>query len=306
MNFKQSVLSINYMEVVIILKARGLATIFTASIMITCLSLGGAIAFGNETDDATVAEKYINMTEVTSTNQVNAIAKVVDISINENEAIRVGVTEDYLNVNYTNIETDAKLSVVNNDSDELIDVKSIVDNLEVAKNELEKEKELKAKKEADARIAKAKADLAKRNYTTSRTQGGLLDISNPDPNYTGKAIKITGADRDMLERLVMGEAGGQGFEGAALVAQCIRDMYILGGYNDINTLRINCKYSGSIKKEPNQDVLDAVSYIFDQGGYVVKHRILYFYAPKYVYSGWHESQNNIINHGGHKFFDRWS
>lgn len=306
MNFKLSVLSINYMEVVIILKARVLATIFTASIIMTGLSLGSVIAYGNKTDDATVAEKYINMAEVTSTSQVNAIAKVVDISINETDAIRVGVTEDYLNVNYTNIETDAKLSVVKNDSDELIDVKSIVDNLEVAKKELEEEKALKAKREEDARIRKAREDLDKRNYSTSKTQGGLLDIANPDPNYKGKAIKITGSDRDMLERLVMGEAGNQGFEGAALVAQCIRDMYILGGYDSINSLRINCKYSGSLKKEPNQNVLDAVSYIFDEGGYVVKHRILYFYAPKYVYSSWHESQNNIINHGGHKFFDRWS
>ena len=47
----------------------------------------------------------------------------------------------------------------------------------------------------------------------------------------------------------------------------------------------------------------AVSFIFN-GGYAVKHRILYFYAPAFVNSEWHETQKFVVEHGGHRFFDR--
>ena len=103
----------------------------------------------------------------------------------------------------------------------------------------------------------------------------------------------------------MGEAGNQGFEGAALVAQCIRDMYITGGFSSVESVRTNCGYSGRLTTAPNQDVLDAVSFIFDEGGYAVKHRILYFYNPAYSAGRFHESQNLIIQYKNHKFFDRW-
>lgn len=293
----------------IISKARHLATLLIASLLIVCII--GEIGYGKPTDDdATVVERYINMEEAPSRSQYNKIAGIVDVKLTDNQTIRVGLTEDYLNVNYTTLETDAKLSVKENANDGSIDVKSIVDSLAEAREEIEKEKaeaeRLKREQEEAERAAKAKAKLASRGYKLSRTQGGLVDIETPDPNYKGTKVKITGADRDMLERLVMGEAGGQGFEGAAMVAQCIRDMYLLGGYTDINTLRINCKYSGSIKKLPNQDVKDAVAFIFDEGGYAVKHRILYFYAPKYSAGKWHNTQNLILEYGGHRFFDRWS
>lgn len=138
------------------------------------------------------------------------------------------------------------------------------------------------------------------------TQGGLLDIDNPDPDYEGKAVELTATDRDILEHLVMGEAGTQGFEGAALVAQCIRDKYITGKYKSIDDLRVKLQYAGKLTVDPNRDVLDAVKYIFDDGGYAVKHRIGYFYAYKICTSKWHESQNFIIQYKGHRFFDEWN
>lgn len=293
------------MEVTVISRARYLATITLASLITICgISAISTIAYGNVTDDAEVAEKYINMEEAPSTNQTSVIAQVVDVKINDEQVIRVGVTEDYLNVNYTSLETDAEISVMENTSDEPIDVKGIVDNLDVAKKELAEEEERLRLAAEQAEIEKAKAELAQRTYSTSQTQGGLLDISNPDNSYTGVSVRITGNDRKILEKLVMGESGNQGFEGAALVAQCIRDMYLLGNYDSIEAVRRNCGYSGSLKFEPNQDVLDAVSFIFDEGGYAVKHRILYFYAPRYSKGSFHETQNLVINYKDHKFFDR--
>lgn len=289
------------MEVDTIKEARILATFLGTSALSIMVTLGLIVAYGSVTDgDEEVATKYINMEEI-SIAQDSPIAEVVDIPISDDKSIRIGLTEEYLNVNYTSLGTDAESSVMYSKSNEEISVKDIIDNVSVAQEELQREAE-------EAEIARARAELAKRTYSTTRTQGGLLDIQNPDPSYTGTAIRVTGADRDILERLVMGEAGNQGFEGAALVAQCIRDMYIAGGFSSVDAVRRNCGYSGSLKRTPNQDVLDAVSFIFDEGGYAVKHRIFYFYSPANMsngYSKFHESQNNIINYKDHKFFDRW-
>lgn len=133
----------------------------------------------------------------------------------------------------------------------------------------------------------------------------LLKIEEPDDNYNGAIVQLTEEDRNLLERLVTGEAGGEGKEGAALVAQAIRDTMVYKGYNSIEDIRQKLKYSGSINKEPNQDVKDAVAFIFDEGGMAVKHKIFYFYAPKLVESEFHEQQKFIIEHGGHRFFSEW-
>lgn len=149
-----------------------------------------------------------------------------------------------------------------------------------------------------------KKDLlcTEKEYIKTLQGNALLDISNPDVNYTGKSVSLSASDRDLLERLVMGEAGAEGYEGAALVAQCIRDTLVYKGYDSVEAVRQGCKYSGSIDKKPNQNVKDAVAFIFDDGGYAVKHKIFYFYAYKWCKSSWHETQTLIVQHGGHRFF----
>lgn len=133
----------------------------------------------------------------------------------------------------------------------------------------------------------------------------LLEIAEPDESYTGAIVTLTDEDRYILERLVMGESGGEGFEGAALVAQCIRDTMVYDGIGSVEEVRNAYKYSGKLIYEPNQNVLDAVRYIFDEGGVAVKHRVQFFYAPKLCNGTWHETQHFIIEHGGHKFFAKW-
>lgn len=136
----------------------------------------------------------------------------------------------------------------------------------------------------------------------------LLDTEQVDEGYEGCVVAVSGNDRWVLEHLVMGEAGNQGFEGAALVAQCIRDAMVYDGYETVESVRISMKYSGSLSNEPNQDVKDAVEYVFDKGGSAVQHRILYFYSgwEQGRSEGFHETQNFIIQYGGHRFFDRWA
>lgn len=133
-------------------------------------------------------------------------------------------------------------------------------------------------------------------------QNGLVNIENPDKNYQGVKLDV-GNERELLERIVMGEAGGEGFLGQALVAQCIRDALVYKDIDSVQDVITKMKYSGSLDKKPTEEVKRAVSYIFDEGKNAVQHRILYFYAPKIVKSKFHESQNYIYSHKGHKFFD---
>ena len=133
-------------------------------------------------------------------------------------------------------------------------------------------------------------------------QDALLEIENPDENYVGVSIKLEDDDRNLLEHLVMGEAGGSDMIAASLVAQAIRDAIVTKGYNSVSEVRSALSYSGSIKKEPTENVINACKFIFDEGGVAVKHNILYFYAPDRVNSSWHESQTFIVEYGGHRYF----
>lgn len=133
----------------------------------------------------------------------------------------------------------------------------------------------------------------------------LLSISNPDPNYSTSTVTLSAEDRALLEKLVMGEAGGSGYVGCALVAQTIKDTMIYEGTTSVSYIINKYAYTGSTKTQPDQNVKDAVSYIFDSNGSAVQHRLIYFYQSSYCTSKWHETQNFVVNYNGVKFFDRW-
>lgn len=140
--------------------------------------------------------------------------------------------------------------------------------------------------------------------TVEEVPGPLLDIANPDANYNGQILSMTGQNRANLESLVFNEAGDQGFIGACLVAQAIRDQMMESGIRDARTIKRKYGYEAAINGRTNETAKQAVSYIFDHGGMAVKHRIIYFYAPKLVRSSWHETQNFIVEYKGHRVFDR--
>ncbi|MEE3333899.1 MAG: hypothetical protein VZR54_06440 [Ruminococcus sp.] len=134
---------------------------------------------------------------------------------------------------------------------------------------------------------------------------GSLTTADSDSGYSPRHVSLSSYDRAKLERLVMGEAGGLGYNGAALVAQTIRDSMIESDTNSIDYIINEYQYTGSTEKEPTSAVKSAVSMIFDNDGYAVKHRLLYFYASDLVSNAWHETQHFIIEYGNERFFDRW-
>lgn len=138
------------------------------------------------------------------------------------------------------------------------------------------------------------------NDYSYNTGSYLIGISNPDYSYNPSPVALSSYDRAKLERLVMGEAGSMGYNGCALVAQCIRDAMNRSNTTSIDRIISEYQYYAPTNKEPNQTVKDAVSYIFDQNGSAVQHRILCFYTGS---SNWHETQNFIVGCGNVRFFD---
>lgn len=157
--------------------------------------------------------------------------------------------------------------------------------------EKEKKEETKATKPAEEK---------KETQSVESDKNYLVTIDNPDTSYSPSKVELSDYDRAKLERLVMGEAGTMGYEGCALVAQSIRDAMNLSGSSSIDYIIDEYKYYASTSVEPNEDVKAAVSYIFDNNGSAVQHRIICFYTGE---SNWHETQNFIISCGNVRFFD---
>lgn len=118
----------------------------------------------------------------------------------------------------------------------------------------------------------------------------------PDARYA-----LTDAERDIVERVVMAEAEGEGFDGQRLVAQCILNTAEAMDLRPDEVVLAPNQYA-SPAAEASQEVKDAVSAVFDDGDMVTDEPIRWFYAPKYVYSAWHESKEFVLEHRAHRFF----
>lgn len=114
---------------------------------------------------------------------------------------------------------------------------------------------------------------------------------------------LSSYERRVAECIVMGESGSEPYKGQLMVAYCILNACKKDGLQPSEVRKVY-KYSGW-NTNPTKSVKRAVSSIFDHGHRPVNDTPLYFYAPKYCNSSWHETQRYITTIGGHKFFGRW-
>jgi len=139
-------------------------------------------------------------------------------------------------------------------------------------------------------IEQLKAQQTKPPETQKTSRGGSARYS------------LTPQERDLVERVVMAEAGGESYKGQMLVAQCILNACEIDG---IRPAKVVKKYAYTkARPEPSESVKQAVSAVFDKGETVTDELIVYFYAPALVRSEFHESQIFAIEEGGHRFFCR--
>lgn len=121
------------------------------------------------------------------------------------------------------------------------------------------------------------------------------------PDTASVRYALTDAERDLVERVVMAEAGGEGYDGQRLVAQCILNTAEAEGIRPDKVVLAENQYA-SPAAQASQEVMDAVSAVFDDGNMVTDEPIQWFYAPLYVSSAWHESKVFVLEYGGHRFF----
>lgn len=111
---------------------------------------------------------------------------------------------------------------------------------------------------------------------------------------------LTAKERDLVERVVMAEAGGEAYAGQLAVAQCILNASEMRGSRPAETVKA-LKYAKA-RPEPSKSVKQAVADVFDDGVRVFDRDVIYFYAPALVTSTWHESQDYVTTIGCHRFF----
>lgn len=127
----------------------------------------------------------------------------------------------------------------------------------------------------------------------------VSEMETTTPRYA-----LTDAERDIVERVVMAEAAGEGFDGQRLVAQCILNTAEAMDLRPDAVVLAPNQYA-SPAAEASQEVKDAVSAVFDDGDMVTDEPIRWFYAPRYVDSAWHESKRYVLTYQNHKFFAEW-
>ena len=110
---------------------------------------------------------------------------------------------------------------------------------------------------------------------------------------------ITQEDKITLERIVEGEAGGESFEGKCWVATCLRNAMEKDGLT-ADQVRVSYQYSGW-KENVSEETERAVAEVFERGN-KTHDSVLWFYAPKWCNSEWHESQQFVAEIGSHRFF----
>lgn len=151
--------------------------------------------------------------------------------------------------------------------------------------------------------------------TTDETEVSSETTTPPEEQVSNDMIKdmdysylfTDEKERDYVERVVMQEAGNQPFDGIVAVAQCILNTSLTNNCTAYQTVTAKDQYAPPYTKgDPTEEVLKAVSYVFDLGQTSLSEPVRYFYSTKYdYYSSWHETSPNleyVCTIADHKFF----
>ena len=70
-------------------------------------------------------------------------------------------------------------------------------------------------------------------------EGYIVAIDSPDEDYACGHIELSDKNRDLVERLCMGEFGSGGFVGASLIAQAVKNAMYFDGFTDVQDVITN-------------------------------------------------------------------
>lgn len=130
----------------------------------------------------------------------------------------------------------------------------------------------------------------------------LLTCDNIDSSYQGTTWTVD--DRDLLESLISSEFGDD-YKGSVLVAQAVRDSMVDSNTHSVSQIIEDFGYTG-LEENPTEtttNAVNAVTFVFDEGGSGVQHRIKAMYNTLAGTSSWHESLEFVIQYKNVRFFD---
>ena len=129
-----------------------------------------------------------------------------------------------------------------------------------------------------------------------------LRTESPDVYYQGEVhYQLSEHERQIIERIVMCEAGGETERGQMMVAQCILEGMLRYDYSIEEYIQYYKVMLTSYSKVTDQ-VRKSVSRVFDDGERVTEEKADLWYNPSITSSPWHEAQKYVVTVGGHRFF----
>ena len=157
------------------------------------------------------------------------------------------------------------------------------------------------------------------NLTQEIENESLQPIATPTPEPTAPEYfyYLSNYERWLVESIVAGEAGSEPYWGKVGVASCIlnacfkddirpeevQTKYQYSGFQPIEEFESEC-FEVYGNTDLADEVREAVEQVFDRGE-VLSDDILFFYAPKYSSGTWHQTQQFVVEVGGHRFYSPW-
>lgn len=114
---------------------------------------------------------------------------------------------------------------------------------------------------------------------------------------------LTEAERDEMAQVIMCETGGVDEAAAELVALCVLNACEKDGIQPSDVFARYQYAQGD--KTPNSTCYAAIQSVFDEGNALTEEPILFFYSPANMPNGtsaWHETQDFVLEYGGHRYF----
>lgn len=189
-----------------------------------------------------------------------------------------------------------------NTKNEVEEIKSTTNQTtEIDSTKIETEKTETEKAEGEKTSDNQTNDTTK--PVSDTTSKPLTTVKSTTKVESTSCFYLSDYERSVVECVVMGEAGGETYEGQILVAQCLLNACLKDNLQP-SKARTQYGYNGW-NNNPSKSVKRAVSDVFDKGHKATDEPILYFYSTKYTTSSWHESQRFVCEVGDHRFFAEW-
>lgn len=128
----------------------------------------------------------------------------------------------------------------------------------------------------------------------------------PAINIPNTRYRLTDIERELVERVVMAEARGEGYEGQAAVAQVILNRLKAPDFPDVVKSVVRLEFAKPYKGKVFESVKRAVRDVFDKGVQIISTQILYFMNPAKASkrgAAWIRANGtHVMTIGNHEFY----